>query len=188
MLLRIISNETLNIKALNDGNSKYDVSLILNYWIYDELAGIYYSNKFEEISISFSSFQHLWGRFTYNPINESYHQKCKPDLSIINHNNWNKRKELYYYYVDYQTFYGIASTILSKYDSPEFYKNYEYYNPNKVLHKLLCRDDMVAKTATFLSDEKPRAVQHTLRERQKSGAHAHGPGVRDIAERTHRAE
>ncbi|SBT02682.1 PIR Superfamily Protein [Plasmodium ovale curtisi] len=93
-------------KLLHDEKSRYDVSLLLNYWLYGMLTHIYGANSTEKIRTGFSALQLKWTYFDYRKINEPYHLKCKPNFEIVNHNDWDKRKKLYDYYVDYDILIG----------------------------------------------------------------------------------
>ncbi|SBS89903.1 PIR Superfamily Protein [Plasmodium ovale curtisi] len=101
-----------NQKSWSGVNSGYDVSLLLNYRLYNELSSIYGTNNISDISRAFGGHQLIWAYHDYYKKRNSYHNKCKPDLSIVNHPHWKQRKELYDYYVDYD----ILSTTAKMFD------------------------------------------------------------------------
>ncbi|SBT01887.1 PIR Superfamily Protein [Plasmodium ovale curtisi] len=104
-------------EALNNSRFSYDVSILLNYWLYDKLTNIYKDNNTNEISIGFGSLQLIRDKINYPKKNKPNYKKCKPNLNMVNHLDWNKRKELYEYYVDYPTLYGIAEHYDNKFDN-----------------------------------------------------------------------
>ncbi|EDL42785.1 variable surface protein Vir32, truncated, putative, partial [Plasmodium vivax] len=91
--------------------SFYDVSLLLNYWIYDKLTQIYGDTNTDDINIGFGALQGKWGLFEPNRRDKSYYKKCKPDHTKVNHEDWKNRKKLYDYYVDYDTLFLGARAI-----------------------------------------------------------------------------
>ncbi|CAG9474509.1 unnamed protein product [Plasmodium vivax] len=91
--------------------SDYDVSLLLNYWIYDKLTHIYGDKNTKEIDIGFGVLQGKWSAFERSIRNTSYYKNCWPDPSKVYHEDWKNRKKLYDYYVDYDILFGSAKTI-----------------------------------------------------------------------------
>ncbi|SBS93723.1 PIR Superfamily Protein [Plasmodium ovale curtisi] len=91
---------------LSKYDNQYNVSTLFNYWLYSMLTHIYGANSTNKISASFSALQLKWTYFDYRRINEPYYLKCKPNFEIVNHNDWDKRKKLYDYYVDYDILIG----------------------------------------------------------------------------------
>ncbi|SCA60806.1 Plasmodium vivax Vir protein, putative [Plasmodium vivax] len=155
--------------------SVYDVSLLLNYWLYEKLIGIYGEENNEDIILGFTDLQMKWGYPQSKRYYESYYQKCKPKLSIVNHKDWKNRKELYDYYVDFNHLYNMAkfrdekcehynkikekSSLYDHFaplceskgdDCPDFYEKCEPYNPKNVLHELRCHAEMQAAPARAL--------------------------------------
>ncbi|CAI7723955.1 Plasmodium vivax Vir protein, putative [Plasmodium vivax] len=149
--------------------TKFDVSLLLNYWLYEKLIGIYGDRNSKYITFGFSDLQLIWGYFDYKPDDESYYKKCKPDPSNVNHEDWENRKKLYDYYVDYDylnmmanfhdnkcEYYKKIQDKKSLYEyfeeecspeknnCPDFYKECESYNPKYVLPNLHCHAEMQA--------------------------------------------
>lgn len=99
-------------KALNNSTFSYDFSILFNYWLYGKLINIYGSNNTNEISIAFSSLQLIWDQNKYSKLHEPYYIKCKPNLSVFNTQDWEKRKQLY----DYHVVYDTLSTMAKIYD------------------------------------------------------------------------
>ncbi|GAB69791.1 CYIR protein [Plasmodium cynomolgi strain B] len=95
-------------KTLSHLFTDFDVSLLLNYWIYDKLKQIYGDESTNEIDIAFAYLQWKWGYYDYKQQNNPYYIKCKPDPSKINHEDWKNRKKLYDYYVDYDYLLSMA--------------------------------------------------------------------------------
>ncbi|SBS95745.1 PIR protein [Plasmodium ovale] len=171
--------------AWNGVNSGYDISLLLNYWLYNELMGIYGPDRFSEISIAFGALQYIWEYHVYYPKNEVYHKKCKPELSKVYHQDWDKRKKLYDYYVDYDTLFTMAKSYdddkceyykkieenkslyeyfeeeckPEKHNFPEFYDECKKYNPNLVLSKLPCHSKIISQR-TVPAAAKPGTTHH----------------------------
>ncbi|SBT59264.1 PIR Superfamily Protein [Plasmodium ovale wallikeri] len=109
-------------KLLHNENSLYKVSILFNYWLYGMLTHIYGANNTDKIITGFSALQLKWTYFDYSRINNQYYKKCKPELSMVNHHDWDKRKKLFDYYVDYD----ILSTMAKTFDDDcKYYKKIE---------------------------------------------------------------
>ncbi|CAI7721749.1 Plasmodium vivax Vir protein, putative [Plasmodium vivax] len=154
-------------------NPQYNVSLLLNYWLYDKLSYICGAENTEEMNIGFSALQGIWDNFFYNQTHYSYCQKCKPEPKLVNHEDWGNRKKLYYYYIDYDTLFGYASSYFPKceenykkikefsslykyfqehcstegYSCPEFFHNFKKENPEYKSENLLCHTKMEQEIA-----------------------------------------
>ncbi|KMZ77372.1 hypothetical protein PVIIG_05767 [Plasmodium vivax India VII] len=100
-------------KSWRNVDTGYNISLLLNYWLYEKLIGIYGPNNDELIRQGFSALQQKWDTFDSSIIHESYYEKCKPNLKMVNNTDWDKRKELYDYCVDYG-YFSIMAKILQK--------------------------------------------------------------------------
>ncbi|SCA60731.1 Plasmodium vivax Vir protein, putative [Plasmodium vivax] len=87
-------------------SSFYDISLLLNYWIYDKLSRIYGDNNTDAINLGFGALQGKWS--TYDSIirDRSYYEKCRPDPKKVNHKDWENRKKLHDYFVDFDIIFG----------------------------------------------------------------------------------
>ncbi|SBS99582.1 PIR Superfamily Protein [Plasmodium ovale curtisi] len=153
-----------NCEVLNNGSYQYDVSILLNYWIYDKLTHIYGENNDVNISLGFSKLQYIWEYQKFHPKNEPHYHKCKPDLSMVNHEDWKERKELYDYCINYELIAPICSYFpegcnehceyiekkshvyehfgqyctSAESKCPHFYERCKEYNPNIVLKTLKC--------------------------------------------------
>ncbi|SBT56003.1 PIR Superfamily Protein [Plasmodium ovale wallikeri] len=164
--LRFLEKST----AWNIENSRYDVSILLNYWIYDKLTDIYGDKNDKEISFGFAALQYAWEYHNYNPKNQLYHQKYKPDLNMVNHDDWKKRKELYDYCINYDLIVPLCrsydQTCMEYYEyiekkgplyeeyekicipgeskCPHFYEKCRDYNPKSFLSELPCHSKIVA--------------------------------------------
>ncbi|SBT84591.1 PIR protein [Plasmodium ovale] len=148
-----------------DDKTEYDVCILLNYWIYDELADIfgaqYISDKFD---FAFSSLQYIWNYPNAELKKTSYYNKCKPNFDIFKPVDWKERRKLYEYYVDYKTIFDTAKSydktcmvyykkieekkeLYEHFDDlchskpnecPISYDNYNMYSPTSVLPTLTC--------------------------------------------------
>ncbi|SBS91849.1 PIR Superfamily Protein [Plasmodium ovale curtisi] len=149
-------------------NPKYDVCRLLNYWIYEKLSDIFKDeNTSHYINIAFGNLQGIWNNRYYYSSSISHHNKCKLKFEIVDHQDWEKRKKLYDYCVDYDVLYKMAKnfdndckyykqikkneTIYKHFEEqcppknnncPEFYNNCKQYNPNVVLSDLPCHKKM----------------------------------------------
>ncbi|SBT84068.1 PIR protein [Plasmodium ovale] len=155
--------------AFIDNKTEYDVCILLNYWIYDELTDIFGSeNISNNFNLAFSDIQMMWSYPSKELQKTSYYNKCKPKFEIFNHEDWKKRRELYEYYVDYKTIFNTAKSydnvcreyykkieqkkyLFEHFDSlcdskpnqcPDFYEKSKDYNPESVLPTLPCHVQM----------------------------------------------
>ncbi|KMZ95029.1 hypothetical protein PVMG_06160 [Plasmodium vivax Mauritania I] len=97
-----------NSEAWGDSNIEYDVSLLLNYWLYYKISAIHGFTNIDKIKIDYGALQGIWDHFNKNIIRKPYYYKFKPDTKIFDEEDWEKIKELYEYYVDYDTLLGTA--------------------------------------------------------------------------------
>ncbi|KMZ81714.1 hypothetical protein PVIIG_05546 [Plasmodium vivax India VII] len=153
-------------KSWGEGVSGYDVSLLLNYWLYDKLTHIYLGTRINSIDVVFGALQLICSTFKPSRSQEEYYKKCKPELDIVNHTEWKKRKELYDYCINYELisqtcpFFDKNCVEYGKYiektkesgiydhfedicssgkdNCPHFYKRCEKYNPKTVTNTLKC--------------------------------------------------
>lgn len=149
-------------------NPKYDVCRLLNYWIYDKLNDIFKTeNTLRYINIAFGNLQGIWNNRYYYSRSRSHHDKCNLIFEIVDHQDWEKRKKLYDYCVDYDVLYKMAKnfdndckyykqikankTLYEHFEEqcppknnncPEFYNNCKHYDPNIVLSDLPCHIKM----------------------------------------------
>ncbi|EDL42737.1 variable surface protein Vir14-like [Plasmodium vivax] len=150
-------------KVLNVEKPKHDICILLNYWLYDKLTKIFgVENNLDNIRVAFGNFQRIWSIHYYysSRIN---HNKCNPNFETDNHKDWENRKKLYDYYVDYNDldylakfndneckYYRQIKDKISLYEyfeeecspkksnCPDFYNQCLPYNPKNVLHTLKC--------------------------------------------------
>ncbi|KMZ83396.1 hypothetical protein PVBG_06038 [Plasmodium vivax Brazil I] len=122
-----------NCLTWSDLNPDFDVSLLLSFWLYEKLIKIYGGTNTQEITSGFSALQGTWANFfNYDRIKDSRYLKCKPEPKMLNQEDWVKRKQLFEYYVNYDTLYRTASLYLLKcqenYEKiKEFSSLYEYF-------------------------------------------------------------
>ncbi|SBT30943.1 PIR Superfamily Protein [Plasmodium ovale wallikeri] len=163
--------------AFIDDKNEYDVCILLNYWIYDALTDIFGpENISKKFNLAFSDLQMMWNYPSIELKKTSYYNKCKPKFEIFNHEDWEKRRELYEYYVDYKTIFHTAKSydnvcreyyekikqkkhLFEYFDGlcdskpdqcPDFYENSKNYNPKSVLPTLSCPVPTVS-TKNYLS-------------------------------------
>ncbi|SBT57785.1 PIR Superfamily Protein [Plasmodium ovale wallikeri] len=147
-----------------------------------------------------------WTNFDYRRRNEPYYLKCKPNFELVNHNDWDKRKKLYDYYVDYDILFGLAKNIDDKCDyykkieekkplyeyfekecpppknnCPDFYNKCMPYKPDNVLSKLPCHEKIAQEQADAKVAERPHAMQHESRSAQDTEVGPPGSGVPGLA-------
>ncbi|SBS84728.1 PIR Superfamily Protein [Plasmodium ovale curtisi] len=175
--------------VLKDDNTGYDVCKLLNYWIYDTLAENFGAENTTKIEHAFGSLQMIWSYPNPKLQKTSYYNKCKPDFNIFKEHDWKNIRELYEYYVDYSTLYGLAksfddeceyykkieakktlyehfgnSCLTNEYKCPQLYDKCQNYNPEKVLSDLPCHGRIAAQRA---ASAKSLAKAHHLEQSQR---------------------
>ncbi|SBT58452.1 PIR Superfamily Protein [Plasmodium ovale wallikeri] len=188
-------------KLLHNENSLYKVSILFNYWLCGMLTHIYGANNTDKIITDFSALQLKWTYFDYSRINNQYYKKCKPELSMVNHHDWDKRKKLFDYYVDYDILSTMAKTfdddckyykkieekkslyehfdeqcLLDNYNCPDFYEKCKPYKPDSVLSQLSCHEKITREQPDAKVAERPHAMQHASASDQDTEVGPHGPG------------
>ncbi|SBS94181.1 PIR Superfamily Protein [Plasmodium ovale curtisi] len=164
-ILRYLENNTV----WSDKNSGYDVCILLNFSIYDELTDIFGAQK-----------------------RIKYYQKCKPNFNIFNYNDWKERRKLYEYYVDYSILFSTANnynpickeyykkiqdkTSLYEYfeeiclskkgNCPDFYNKCINYNPKLVLSHWQCHLQMEQEKSAALAALQSAKTQKTLLQKE----------------------
>ncbi|GAB69712.1 CYIR protein [Plasmodium cynomolgi strain B] len=112
-------------------NSNYDQCILLNYWIYTKLYNIFGSKNLPTILDVFAKYEQIWYEIVEKHLDKSQYKKCTPDHSTIGKRDWEKRKKLYDYYVDYDyllsmakiknkiecTYYNKLNEMISLYES-----------------------------------------------------------------------
>ncbi|SBT01747.1 PIR Superfamily Protein, partial [Plasmodium ovale curtisi] len=164
--------------------TEYDDCILLNYWLYDKLTKYFVHDK-SYINFAYGSIETIWSNLVTDIKERSYYNKCKPLFrEILIHDNWEKGKELYDYYVDFKTIFDIAKnfpercreyykkiedkTSLYEYfqencspekdNCPYFYGKCKDYNPALVLSDLPCHNKIVAER---IPSAKNPAAEHS---------------------------
>ncbi|KMZ96134.1 hypothetical protein PVNG_06030 [Plasmodium vivax North Korean] len=179
----VVLNYLENIyKKSEKQNWAYDDCLLLNYWIFGK---IYEQQKdLTKSAISFGELQRLWYRLVEDTTRISSNNKCEPHSIIATQNDWRKRKELYDYFVDYDTLKGILPNYntrceeIYKYlkykdklyneykkncsttqgiNCPHFFSKHDYKDPNALLKKLSCYEEMRSMEALKLEQRQASA-------------------------------
>ncbi|SBS91231.1 PIR Superfamily Protein, partial [Plasmodium ovale curtisi] len=184
-------------------NPGYDICLLLNYWVYDKLNHVF--NDKGSSDIAFGNFQYIWGYpEQYIKKNTSRTKKCKYEIDVQKHEDWEKRKEFYDYCIDYDTLNGLVNFSykcndfyeyiekkdkLYKYfqnicstesnECPKFYQECKDRDPNLLLSQLPCREEMVRKKAV--------AEPQDLPQEQESGINSLGSGISGLEAGSHAA-
>ncbi|KMZ77366.1 hypothetical protein PVIIG_05761, partial [Plasmodium vivax India VII] len=83
-------------------DSDYDDCILFNYWIYDGLSRKFNYNYNIKVYHEFAEIQRVWNELIQDASQITYFDKCKPDNSIVNQQDWKQRKELYDYCVNYE--------------------------------------------------------------------------------------
>ncbi|SBT01190.1 PIR protein [Plasmodium ovale] len=189
-VLKYLKNKSF---ASPDGKYEYDDCILLNYWLYGALVKIFGKDNISQIASAFGNLQVLWNDLIEDPKNDSYYRKCKPNFTIVNYMDWEQRKELYDYYVDYSTIFGTGDFYESKckeyyeyiekkqslydhFDSvcpntdncPELYEKWSLYNPKLVLSKLSCHGQIQKER----EDEKARQREALKQDRESQSSDA----------------
>ncbi|KMZ88833.1 hypothetical protein PVBG_05629 [Plasmodium vivax Brazil I] len=167
-------------------NLAYDECILLNYWIYGK---IYEQHKdISESARSFGELQIIWNILIQDKSKKPYNNICEPDILIATQEDWRKRKELYDYFVDYDTIdrmIGYYSTLCkefymylkdmdvlykeyrehcSKEDQnkcPHFFSKCEKKDPSILLKKLTCYGDMQRNDALLLKPVEKQVTAET---------------------------
>ncbi|KMZ89403.1 hypothetical protein PVBG_05914 [Plasmodium vivax Brazil I] len=131
---------TLKIKELT-----YDPCILLNYWVYNRLVNIFGSDVPSTIAPTFATLQQIWNSFVEKQSDKSFYNKCIPNDKIIMQSDWKKRKELYDYYVDYDTLYKTARDYSQKCEAyyfkiKEMISVYKYFEEKCSSDKYKCPD------------------------------------------------
>ncbi|SBT02083.1 PIR Superfamily Protein [Plasmodium ovale curtisi] len=166
-----------------ENKSVYDECILLNYWVYDTL-NTYFNHNTDDTNDAFGTLQLKWSYLIDDSSKKDFYKKCKPLYDMFKHHDWKRRKELYDYYVDFDTLSRTAKVIPSKceeyykiiegkkslynhfeneclsneYNCPELYKKFPDYNPNKVLSSLPCHEKIEAKKAAAAAEASHRAL------------------------------
>ncbi|KMZ95205.1 hypothetical protein PVMG_05123 [Plasmodium vivax Mauritania I] len=174
----------------NKGKDKYDVCPLLNYWVYSKLSMILKLYGSSDIELTFAKFVKIWNNFIEDELKELKNEACKPISNIVAYNDWEKRKELYEYYVNYDALSDTVKTFPNKCEEfyqyvegkkelyeyfkklctpkgtnrcPEFYEQCLLYDPEIVLPHRHCPEEIMKKRA-------PAARSSLQRENSPSGS------------------
>ncbi|EDL42830.1 variable surface protein Vir4, putative [Plasmodium vivax] len=146
----------------------YNDCILLNYWVYNRLVTIYGSRNSPKFFPAWGKLVYIWNTIISDQSKKFSHNKCKPDDNIVNHVDWEKRKQLYDYCVNYETIkkalsfydnmckeyytyvdsnaplytYFKTQCTTPNYKCPEFYNECEKYDPIHVLKNFPCHDVM----------------------------------------------
>ncbi|SBT51581.1 PIR Superfamily Protein [Plasmodium ovale wallikeri] len=175
----------------NVSDPGYDVCLLLNFWVYDKLNHIFRDK--DKRNIAFANFQTFFRDNIEKPTSKSRNSKCTDKFEILSKDDWEKRKELYDYYIDYDTnkstfnFFGEQCKEYYEYiegkkelykhfgrlcisnssECPDFYNDCMKYNPDLVLPKMSCHVKMVAAKNAL-------ATHETSDQGMQDGPHPYG--------------
>ncbi|CAG9482244.1 unnamed protein product [Plasmodium vivax] len=146
-------------------DSAYNDCILFNYWIYNEIARRNKYNYRSKVIPAFGELQDIWNGLIETESNSHYFKKCEPDFNLPQQDDWEKRKQLYDYCVNYESLSRTANLFQnsckyiyryiksnaplydyfnkrciqgSKYNCPDFYSKCKNYDPNIVLQKLDC--------------------------------------------------
>ncbi|CAI7718607.1 Plasmodium vivax Vir protein, putative [Plasmodium vivax] len=157
----------------NHEKSDYDVCMILNYWTYYKLNKIYGSSDTSNIIQAFGQIQKIWNDYNAIELKDATYVKCEPHFEIHRERDWEKRKEFCEYCLDYKTAHTLAGDFKDNYcqkyyeyfekkaelykhfeqycsttdrsKCPSFYDKCKKYDPQKILDKLSCHQEMQQK-------------------------------------------
>ncbi|CAI7717550.1 Plasmodium vivax Vir protein, putative [Plasmodium vivax] len=157
----------------------YDDCILLNYWIYGK---IYEQHKdISERARSYGELQIIWNILIQDKSQAQYNKICKPDILIATQEDWKKRKELYDYFVDYDTIKGMNHfydkyckeiynylkdmdvlykeyrehcSIAGNIMCPDFFNQYKDKDPNILLRQLTCKGVMQSEEALSVKEDK----------------------------------
>ncbi|CAI7718352.1 PIR protein [Plasmodium vivax] len=153
-------------RTLGDESYTYDDCILLNYWIYGKLFNTYNSTYSSEFFQAWGRIHLLWNDIVQKLSKNSQYKICKPDNSMVSQPYWQKRKELYDYYVDFdhlqktanrfgkcEDYYKYIKSKAELYEHfekqcypyrtsmcPDFYETCKLYKPDNVLHTLNCHN------------------------------------------------
>ncbi|CAG9485555.1 unnamed protein product [Plasmodium vivax] len=129
-------------------STKYDVSLLLNYWLSDKIAAIHGFTNIDKIRIDFAALQMVWYYFKENRIQlfpekcEEYYEKIKEMISV------------------YKFFEDKCSS--KAYKCPDVFDKCKDKNIESSLEDLSCHAIIKARSASILegeSTDQPRDVE-----------------------------
>ncbi|GAB69605.1 CYIR protein, partial [Plasmodium cynomolgi strain B] len=160
---------------------------LLNYWFYNALVNILGSDNYSTIVQAFGTLLRRWSHIDDKELSKSLKNKCGYYFKLPPKDDWQKRKELYEYYLDYTTIKSLSSDI-SKCESyyeyiqkkaelyehfekvclprtsncPDFYDECMPYKPDNVLSSFPCYDEMQKQQHAAKSPKILNNLTHTL--------------------------
>ncbi|KMZ76799.1 hypothetical protein PVIIG_05400 [Plasmodium vivax India VII] len=166
-------------KELKIKKTSYNVCILLNYWLYDKLTEIFVDDySLHYINLAFINLQYIWNEL-YHYSKRTNHNKCKPEFETDNHEDWENRKKLYDYYVDYKDLsfqakfredkcmyykqfkerqkvfdYFDSLCDSSTYKCPNFYYDFKPYDTEKEISKLPCHNQVEQEKSYSPATEK----------------------------------
>ncbi|SBS98807.1 PIR Superfamily Protein [Plasmodium ovale curtisi] len=141
-ILRYLENNTV----WSDKNSGYDVCILLNFWIYDELTDIFGAQSTsEKISSAFDSTL-LSTANNYDPVFKEYYKKIQDKTSLYEH------------------FEKICPH--KKGNCPDFYDKCKNYNPKLVLSDLPFHLQMEQEKSAALAALQSSTTQKPLQQKE----------------------
>ncbi|CAI7723998.1 Plasmodium vivax Vir protein, putative [Plasmodium vivax] len=159
--------KTKSTRSDDETSVRHDC-VLLNYWIYDKLSRHFGPNRSSEVPLAFAALQPQWYHLVEDKLNKSYYNACKPSTTIVTEHNWQQRKELYEYCVDYDVVRGLVDYYDDKCEEyylylkkkaelykyfkdlcspntgkcPDFYEKCKAPDPSTFLDQLRCHEKM----------------------------------------------
>ncbi|VVA00349.1 PIR protein, partial [Plasmodium vivax] len=185
--------ETSPLWTIRD--TPYDLCLQVNYWLYYKIGSILGFDDNALIETTFAGYQLAGDNIMGTRSKGTYNERCKPDFDIFKEKDWDKRKKLYEYYVDYDTLFRTAEAfppqceeyydkfkeiisvykyfeekcLLQDYKCPKHFDKFKNKNPVSKLENLSCYKQLdKQKTATSMA---------RLPEEGDTSPHSPGPKV-----------
>ncbi|SBT00925.1 PIR Superfamily Protein [Plasmodium ovale curtisi] len=182
--------------------SVYDECILLNYWVYDTLDK-YFNHDSDYMNKAFGTLQLKWSYLIKDSTKQSFYNKCEPLFDMFKHHDWKQRKQLYDYYIDFNTLNGTAKSYSPKCEEyykiieskkslyehfdneclsnvsncPEIYEKCRDYNPDKVLSDLPCHEKIEAqKAAAAEASARALAMQQSQEHGKQARSHLYGTG------------
>ncbi|EDL42643.1 variable surface protein Vir14/32-related [Plasmodium vivax] len=184
-----------NYELWDDTKAEYDVSLLLNYWLYDKISNFYSTKNIDKISVDFSALQLIWDHFKDDAKRKPYYQNFKPNEGIFKKEDWENKKKLYEYYVNYDNLFSTVQLYPNKcteyydyfkemisvykifsglclsreYSCPEYFYKFQKKNPDNNIENLPCYKQ--------IDMQKTAAARARLSREGGTSDHSPGPEV-----------
>ncbi|KMZ94919.1 hypothetical protein PVMG_05530 [Plasmodium vivax Mauritania I] len=166
--------------------TRFDFSLLLSYWLFEKLIKIYHHRNSIQIALGFSDLQAVWADFfNYSRLEETHIKNCKPEHKLVDHEDWENRKKLYDYYVDYDYLFSMAQSYHDKcdyykkikemspiyksyegkcptegHDCPKFFHKFHKEYHNHILENLPCRERIEQEIAVAAAAQAKASSPH----------------------------